>query len=187
MDKRKVRVSEMEENKTIFDYCGSIFTTFGFTILLMSIFCILVGEEASEVSSLYSMGRDGLSVATILQFFGVAVCITLLRVLFFTDTLIKRMSVTQRTVCMLLCVIGLIVVCAAQFRWFPINMWQAWAGFAASFGICFAVSCVLTMLKERLQNRRMEEALTKLKEQENVKCKVQERHRNRGEKERGHE
>lgn len=156
----------MEENKTIFDYCGAVFLTFGFSILVMSIFCILVGEEAGAVSSLYALGKDGLSLATIWQFFGMSACITLLRMLFFTDRLIKRMSVTLRTVCMLLCVIGLIVLCAKVFGWFPVDMWQAWAGFAASFGVCFLGSCLLMFLRERTQNRRMEEALARAKERE---------------------
>lgn len=156
----------MEEKKTILDYCASVLITFGFAILVLSIFCVLVGEEAWEVSSLYSMGKEGLSVATIMQFFGMSVCITLLRILFFTDSVIKKMSVTLRTICMLVCIIGLIVMCAAVFGWFPVNMWQAWAGFAVSFGLCFVGSCLVMLLKERTQNRRMEEALARLKEQE---------------------
>ena len=156
----------MEEKRTIFDYCGHVFITFGFSILVLSIFCSIVGEEAREVSSLYSLGKEGLSVTTILQFLGVSVCITAFRTLFFTDGVIKRMSVTMRTVCMLLCVIVMIIVCAAVFGWFPIDMWQAWMGFAVSFGICFVGSFVLALLKERTQNSRMEEALSRLKEQE---------------------
>lgn len=156
----------MEEKRTVFDYCGHVFITFGFSILVLSIFCSIVGEEAREVSSLYSLGKEGLSVATILQFLGVSVCITAFRTIFFTDGVIKRMSVTLRTVCMLLCVIVMIIVCAAVFGWFPADMWQAWAGFAVSFGVCFVGSLMLTLLKERTQNRRMEEALSRLKEQE---------------------
>lgn len=156
----------MEEKKTILDYCASVLITFGFAILVLSIFCVLVGEEAWEVSSLYSMGKEGLSVATIMQFFGMSVCITLLRIFFFTDSVIKKMSVTLRTICMLVCIIGLIVMCAAVFGWFPVNMWQAWTGFAVSFVLCFMGSCLVMFLKERTQNRRMEEALARLKEQE---------------------
>lgn len=156
----------MEEKKTLFDYVGHVFITFGFSIVVLNVFCVLVGEDAQEISTLYSMGKDGLSVATMMQFLGVSVCITGLRVLFFTDGIIRRMSVTMRTVCMLLCVIGLIVVCAAVFGWFPVDMWQAWAGFFISFGLCFVGSSLITFLKERTENRQMEEALQKLKERE---------------------
>lgn len=156
----------MEEKKTVFDYCGQVFITFGFSILVLNIFCILVGEDAQEVSTLYALGKDGLSVATMMQFFGMSVCITGLRTLFFTDVFIKRMSVVMRTVCMLLGIIGMILLCVAGFGWFPMDMWQAWAGFLISFGVCFLGSCLLTLLKERTENRRMEEALRKLKERE---------------------
>lgn len=170
----KGMVLVMEEKKTVFDYCGRVFITFGFSILVLNIFCILVGEAARDVSSLYALGRDGLSIATMMQFFGVSVCITGFRTLFFTDGIIKRMSVTMRTVCMLLCVIGMILICAAGFGWFPVDMWQAWVGFFISFAVCFLGSFVITLRKERTENRRMEEALQKLKERELEveKCKM---------------
>ena len=72
----------MEEQKTIFDYLGQVMITFGFSVAVMNVLCLLVGEEAREVSTIYSLGKEGLSVATMLQFLVVAVCITGLRVLF---------------------------------------------------------------------------------------------------------
>lgn len=156
----------MEEKKTIFDYLGRVFITFGFSILVLNVFCLLVGEDAREVSSLYSMGSDGLTVASMMQFFGVSICITGLQAVFFTDTVIKQMSVAMRTVCMMSSVIAVIVLCSVAFGWFPVDMWQAWAGFLVSFGICFAGSLGLMVLKERAENRKMEEALRKLKGRE---------------------
>ena len=156
----------MEERKTIFDYVGQVLITYGFSIIALNLFCILVGEYAQDVSSIYSMGKEGLSTATMMQFFAVSICITGLRVLFFTDRMIKQMSVTARTVCMLLSIIVLIVLCAAAFHWFPIGMWQAWTGFLVTFAICFVCSMSLTRLKEKTENRKMEEALRRLKERE---------------------
>ena len=156
----------MEDRKTVFDYVGQVFITFGFSIVALSLFCILVGEQAKEVSSLYSMGKDGLSVATMMQFFGVSVCITGLRFLFFTDRIIRQMSLTLRTVCMLMSIIVMIVLCAAVFGWFPIDMWQPWAGFFITFAFCFIGSMLITRLREKTENRKMEEALRKLKGEE---------------------
>ena len=48
----------MEERKTIFDYMGQIFIIYGFSILTLNIFCILVGEDAQKVSTIYSLGRE---------------------------------------------------------------------------------------------------------------------------------
>lgn len=154
----------MEDRKTIFDYAGQVFITYGFSIVALNLFCILVGEYAQDVSSIYSMGKEGLSTATMMQFLVVSICITGLRALFFTDRIIKQMSITIRTVCLLLTIIVLIMLCAAVFHWFPIDMWQAWTGFFATFAVCFVCSMFLTRLREKTENRKMEEALRRLKE-----------------------
>ena len=78
----------MEDRKTILDYIGQVFITFGFSIVALNLFCVFIGGQAKEVSSIYSMGKEGLSVATMMQFLGVSVCITGLRFLFFTDRII---------------------------------------------------------------------------------------------------
>lgn len=155
----------MEERKTIFDYVGQVFIIFGFSIAVLNLFCIVVGEYAKDVSSIYSMGKEGLSTAAMMQFFGVSVCIAGFRFLFFTDRIIRQMSITVRTVCMLLSIIVLIALCTLIFGWFPVNMWQAWIGFLVTFGLCFVGSMTITQLKERTENRKMEEALQRLKEQ----------------------
>lgn len=155
----------MEERKTIFDYAGQVFIIFGFSIAVLNLFCIVVGEYAKDVSSIYCMGKEGLSTAAMMQFFGVSVCITGFRFLFFTDRIIRQMSITVRTVCMLLSIIVLIALCTLIFGWFPVNMWQAWIGFLVTFGLCFVGSMTITQLKEKTENRKMEEALRRLKEQ----------------------
>lgn len=156
----------MEERKTIFDYIGQIFIIFGFSIMTLNIFCALVGEDAQGVSTIYSMGKEGLAVTTMVQFFGVSVCITVLRAFFFTDRIIKKMSVTMRSVCMLTSIVVIVVFCAVIFGWFPVTMWQSWAGFLITFALCFVGSLFLMTLKERTENRKMEEALQRLKEQD---------------------
>ena len=127
----------MEERKTIFDYIGQVFIIFGFSIAILNIFCIFVGEDAQDISTI-----------------------------FFTDKIIKRMSVAIRSVCMLTSIVVLVVICAVMFDWFPVTMWQSWAGFLITFALCFVGSLLLMTLKERTENRKMEEALQRLKEQE---------------------
>ena len=156
----------MEDRKTLFDYVAQVLIIFGFSIVALNVFCILVGENAQGVSAIYSMGKAGLSTATMMQFFGVSICITGFRFLFFTDRIIRQMSITMRTVCMLLSIIGLIVLCTLVFEWFPVNMWQAWTGFFVTFALCFVGSMTIMRLKEQTENRKMEEALKRLKEQD---------------------
>ena len=41
---------------------------FGIIVLLMSVFAVIVGDEAKEVSTIFSLGSKGLSFATLIQF-----------------------------------------------------------------------------------------------------------------------
>ena len=156
----------MEEKKTILDYIGQIFMLFGLTIFILNIFCMVFGESAKELSgsNMFSMGREGLSVATMMQFFSVMIWITLARFLFFTDTIIKNMRLVFRTVGMVISVIITIAIYVILCNWFPIDEWQPWVMFFVCFAISFCISLTVTVLKERTENRKMEEALARLKE-----------------------
>ena len=156
----------MEERKTIFDYVGQVFVIFGCTIAALNIFCVWIGEDAREFSTMFSRGSEGLSTATVMQFFLVAVAITLIRFVFFTDVLIKNMSVAGRTFGMITMVLVVMISGIFCWDWFPVNLWEPWLMFALCFGLGFCVSMLVTILKERMQNRKMEEALKRLKEQE---------------------
>lgn len=153
----------MEERKTVFDYLAQIFTLFGLTVCIFIMFGLVIGDYAKDVSTLFSLGREGLRFSTLLQLFGMAALITLIRNLFFTDILIKNMTVVKRAICMLTGTVLLIVAFVAVFDWFPVNKVEAWIGFAVSFGVCFAISLGITVLKEKAENRKMEEALKKIK------------------------
>ncbi len=67
---------------------------------------------------------------------------------------------------MLATVIVVIVAFTITFRWFPADMWQSWAMFLLCFGISFLSSCFVMAIKEKMENRKMANALQKLKEQE---------------------
>ena len=149
----------MEQRKTIFDYIGQVFTIFGVTILLINLFCVMFGENARQYSTMFALGDAGITVSTMLQFLMVSILITVLRYIFFTDGVIKRLSLAARTGGMFIAVFLTIISCTLLFDWFPIDMWQAWVGFFVSFGICGITSTLITLVKERMENRRLEQAL----------------------------
>lgn len=153
----------MEEKKTIFDYIGQVFLTFGITIGILNIFCPLFGDSAKEISTIFSLGSEGLSVRTTFQFFLASLCIVLAKFIFFTDVFIKKMSIAMRTVCMVSTVLIVLAVFIRICGWFPVNMWQPWLMFFLCFGISFVISMGITIFKERMENRKMEEALDRLK------------------------
>lgn len=153
----------MEEKKTIFDYLAQVMIVFGFSMLVMNVFCLLFGNSARELSAMFVLGAQGIPTAVAFQFLCVAAMIVGLRFVFLTDTLIRRLSLRVRTVCMLLSIVVLIAAFVAAFDWFPTDMWQAWVMFLLCLGLCFVGSCLVVTLKERAENKKMENALRRLK------------------------
>lgn len=154
----------MEEKKTIFSYIGQVFTIFGITTLILCVFSLLFGDVGKDVSTIFKLGTNGLASETLFEFLGVSILITVLRFVFFTDVIIKRMAISLRTASMIICVIGVISLCVWMFKWFEIDNMIAWIMFFISFGVCFAVSFVVASIKERIENKNMNDALLRLKE-----------------------
>lgn len=156
----------MKENKTVFDFLGQTLTVFGFTMLILNIFCIFFGDSAKEYSSIFALGSQGISVKTAFQFLIVSVLISGTKLIFFTDVIIKKMPIWLRTACMLITVVIINLTFIIMFKWFPVNQWQPWAMFFICFGISFLGSWFVMITKEKTENRKMEEALRRLKETE---------------------
>lgn len=156
----------MDEKKNIFYYLEQVMIVFGFAMLVMNIFCLVVGNSAKGFSSMFELGNEGVPVKIAFQFLLVSFLIIGLRIIFFTDMLIKKMSIWLRTICMLVSVVIIIAVFIIVFHWFPVNMWQPWAMFFICFGISFLGSYSIMTIKEKVENRQMEEALQRLKEKE---------------------
>lgn len=153
----------MEEKKTILDYLAQVVLLYGVMILMMVVFCMIFGDTARGLSSLFTLGSDGLSISILLQFLLISALVTLTRFLFFTDTIIKSMPIVLRTVLMLASDVCIIVVFVICFDWFPVTMWEPWALFAICFVASFGISLAVMLVKEKSENKKMEEALKKLK------------------------
>ncbi len=156
----------MEEKRTIFDYLAQVLTIFGFAMLVINIFCLVFGDSAKDLSAMFALGNRGIPTTIAFQFLCVAALIVGARFVFFTDILIKRMPIRLRTVCLLITIIVIIAVFVVVFHWFPADRWEPWVMFFVCFGLSFLGSCFVMTVKERVENKRMEEALRRLKEKE---------------------
>lgn len=156
----------MIKKNTIFDFLTHIMVVWGIAVLSLCVFCPLFGESAKGISSMFELGSVGIPVATLLQYFMLAIVITALRWLFFTDKLIKGFSVFLRSVCMLLGAFIAVGISAAVFEWFPVNQALPWFMFLISFLICAGVSICVSVLKEKSENRKLQEALERLKRED---------------------
>lgn len=156
----------MEEKRTVFDYLAQVMIVFGFTVLLLNIFCLVFGDFARDFSAIFGLGAQGVPVNVSFQFLCLSALLTGVRCVFFTDWIIKKKPIWLRCVCMLTFAIVITAAFITLFHWFPVDMWQPWLTFFVCFGVCFAGSYLFVTLKEKTENRRMEEALQKLKETE---------------------
>ena len=156
----------MDNKPTIFGYLSQVFMIFGIAALTLNIFCLLFGDSAREISTIFALGSAGLSVTTMLQFL-LAIGITILfRFIFMTDILIKKMPLAARIITMFAAAFLNIMVFVILCGWFPVDNLTAWIMFLISFAISCAVSTAVSLLKEKMENRRLAEALNRLKEEE---------------------
>lgn len=155
----------MEKEKTIFDYLGQVLIIFGATMIILHILSLLVGESAKNMSTLFALGKVGLPTATAFQFLLVSILTVAYKYIFFTDKVIKNMSVPVRTALMYVMIIITIIVMNMLFGWFPQDMWEAWMGFLVSFALCSGISTLVAVLKDKSENDKMQQALERLKQE----------------------
>ncbi|MBR6488852.1 MAG: hypothetical protein IKT20_08075 [Clostridiales bacterium] len=153
----------MEDRKTIFEYIAQLFATYGIMVVIFIVINLVIGDNARSVSTLFALGSDGLSAAMLLELLLLAFIITAAQNVFLSDILIKDMALIVRNVLFFLTIMIAITVFVIIFGWFPINEVGAWIGFIVSFAVCTAVSAVFMRLEERAENKKMQEALNRLK------------------------
>lgn len=155
----------MDYRKTIFDYIGEIFATYGAIVLIFIVFDFALGSFAEGYSSFFVLGSNGLSLATLVQLFVFAILLKVFEWVFLTPLIIKRMAMSFRFIFMFLCCLICIIVFSIFYGWFPLNNAAAWIGFFISFAVSTLFSILLTHVRTRAENRKMEQALRKIKEE----------------------
>ena len=156
----------MEKEKTIFDYLGQVFIVFGITTVILNILSLIFGDSAKEVSTMFALGNDGISVSISFQFLLVSIIVVILRFLCFTDKVIKNMPMWLRIGVMYAGIIFMIVVMNLIFGWFPADAWEGWLGFVICFAACSMISTVTVLVKEKLEEQKMQDALNKIKQEQ---------------------
>lgn len=154
----------MIKRSTIFDWLASVMIIFGISVLSLCLICSLVGEDARGYSTMFAMGSAGITIQTLLQYFGISALITAFRWVYFTDVFIKKLNIATRSILMFACVIAAVGIFAGVFGWFPVNQALPWIMFLGSFSVCAAIGVGVSVLKERNENRKMQDALERLKE-----------------------
>ena len=155
----------MDERKTITDYIAQIFGLFGFTMIIMMSFSILVGDDVCGYTTLFVSGTVGVPTAIMAQFLVLSIINVFIRFIFLTDHLIKEMALMLRIILTLLSVLLSSSIFIIIFGWFPVYMWQPWVLFIGSFLLCSAIGIFVTSVQNKKENKRMAEGLANLREQ----------------------
>lgn len=156
----------MDKSFSVLKYLSQVFTIYGITSGLLNIFCILFGKSAYGFSTIFSLGNSGISVATSFQFLLAVSLIVGLKFIFMTDILIKKMPLAARIIVMFAGAFATMIVFIFAFGWFPADMPIAWIMFIVCFILSCAVSTLISVLAEKQENRRLEEALKRYKEEQ---------------------
>ncbi|MDE6133520.1 MAG: DUF3021 family protein [Oscillospiraceae bacterium] len=156
----------MDKKFSVLKFLSKVFIIYGVTTLLLNILCALFGTAAYGLSTIFSFGNAGVGIETSMQFLFAVLIICALKYIFMTDILIKKMPLAARIITMFAGTFGVILIFIFMFGWFPADMPIAWIMFIICFIICCTVSTLLSVLAEKQENRRLEEALKRYKEEE---------------------
>lgn len=159
----------MENRPTILKLLQKVFVIYGITILILNIFTLIFGDSAKEMSTIFSFGNEALGVKTGMQFLLAVVILVLIETLFTTDILIKKMKIPMRICLMFVCTFAVISLLIVIFGWVPTNMALPWIMFIICFAISSAVSTIITAYSEKQENKKLNEALKRLRDEENGK------------------
>ncbi len=155
----------MDKKDYVFKFLNKMFSIFGLTIVVLSLFCLFIGEKVQHVSTLFDMGYAGLSIETIFQLLLVSFIITTINTLVFSDLLKLYISKTKRIVILVSFVFATIFIFIHLFKWFPTDLLITWLLFALCFVISSSISIFITFTTEKTDDKNMEIALKQLKEQ----------------------
>ncbi|MBB2184436.1 hypothetical protein H0486_16265 [Lachnospiraceae bacterium MD1] len=148
-------------------FLGEVLVVFSVTMLFVSIIGSIWGDEIQNYSTMYLLGRKGISYITLLQFLIVSFLVTLVKSFFTSERFLKNRSTLQRIILMLFSIVLIMVVCIAVFGWFPINSFSGWVGFILSFGGCFACGTVIKIVRLEQENEKYEQLLSDYKKKRN--------------------
>jgi len=155
----------VKEYKILHDVITNTLILFAISILTLILLAALFGDSAKEISPLYQMGSEGLASSTILEFLLSSAVIAVLKELYFSELIYKKLMTLWRTVLMLFSIIIASIIFIIVFEWFPPDYVMGWVGFFTCFGGSCLVISIFLIIKTKIESRRYEALLDDYKKQ----------------------
>ena len=150
----------MEDSRDVYKFFKELFTLYGIVVVMIMFITVIVtsiSDEVAEVSTMFRLGSEGLSMATLVQLLGMTFLISVYRLIFMTDACNIKMSFIKRMVVFFSLAFITAVVFSIIFKWFPINSITSWIGFV----VCYIVAVYKSTAITKRENQKMQEALDK--------------------------
>ncbi|MCL2216797.1 MAG: hypothetical protein FWB91_07220 [Defluviitaleaceae bacterium] len=154
----------MDEKKSIVSiFFQHITAAFALSVIALSVTGWLLGDSQIEYDGLFRLGSAGLSFESLAQMFAFSVVISILETVLTSDIFFKKAMLLWRMILLLFFGIVSCVVFAVVFRWFPLDIWEAWAAFLTFFVVGFGLGCFVLIAKTKLEDRRYSKLLSDYK------------------------
>lgn len=153
------------KQSTITRFLLRTFMIYGILTLMLNIFTLIFGEDAQGYSTLFSLAGQGIGTATSLQFLAAIAMINILSLVLMSDRIIISMSRTLRMAVLFSSVFIVMIAFIAIFDWFPLNDIKAWVMFIVCSCVCIAISTIVSSQTKKQEDRSLEEALRRAKEE----------------------
>jgi len=152
----------------------NIAISFACSIMAVSLTGRLGGDSVLEASGLFALGNSGLSYQTIFQFLGLSAVMGTLITLLMSDRVLKKVMLLWKFVIMWFLLLASTTSFAIVFRWFPLNLWSAWASFIISVTLGFAIGSIVMIVAVKLENKKYDKLLNdykanQIKEEDEIK------------------
>ncbi|MCL2353677.1 MAG: hypothetical protein FWC69_03510 [Defluviitaleaceae bacterium] len=155
----------MKEDKSILGlFLGHTITTFACTVIATTMIGWIFVNFSNSQIDLSILGSEGLAYAHIAQILGLSTVLGALITLLTSDIVLKQTMLLWRCALLLflsLVACGLFVII---FRWFPLDLWQAWLSFLLSFVVFFILGIGSMLLKTKLEDKKYKKLLSSYKE-----------------------
>ena len=141
------------EVRTPAEHARTFLLTFcvGFTVLM--IVCMILGSIFAD-----EQAKQGIMYCWSLL--GACVCATLMQFVFFTPTIIKRLSYPLRLLAFGICLYVVLAILAITMKWFPANEVGPWISFTVIYLATLAITTLFYEFKQRRESRKLNEGLS---------------------------
>ena len=153
----------MDERKSAFKlFCLNLSSTFISSVMAIVLAGMLLVDSENVQDGLFRLG-EGLAYEGVIQIFIWSCVISGLTVILASDMWFGKIMLLWRAAVLMFLAVAVTVGFAIVFRWFPIDMWEAWATFLAFFIIGFGGGLTVAVAKTKIEDRRFNKLLSEYK------------------------